>query len=135
MLDGALAAVYGYDPIGTLRATNTVYGHSLARIRPYWFWVVGSPVAWAASAGLALSAAWLVAVRRRAPEAIALAAVIAIAALLAFTKAETERIWLPFVPLACAAAARVVPPRSVRPVLVALAVQALVVQLLFETVW
>ena len=126
---------YGYDPIGTLRATEQVYRRSLAEVRPYWFWVLGSPIAWMVSAGLPLTGAWLVAVRRRRAEAVALAAVVVIAAVLAFTKAETERIWLPFVPLACAAAATVIPPRRLRWILAALAVQALLTQLLFETVW
>jgi len=51
------------------------------------------------------------------------------------TKAETERIWLPFVPLACVAAAAVLPARRLKPVLWMLAAQALAVQLLFDTVW
>jgi hypothetical protein len=135
VLNAWLAAVYGYDPIGTLRATEGVYRRSLAEIRPYWFWVLGSPVAWMVSAGLALTGGWLVAVRRRDPAAVALAAVIVIAAVLAFTKAETERIWLPFVPLACAAAATAVPPRRLRAVLLVLALQALATQLLFNTIW
>jgi hypothetical protein len=130
-----LAAAYGYDPIGTLRATEAVYRHSLAQIRPYWFWVLGSPIAWAVCAGLPLSGGWLVAARRRDPGAVALAAVVAIASVLAFTKAETERIWLPFVPLGCAAAATAIPPRRLRAVLVLLAAQTLLTQLLFETVW
>jgi hypothetical protein len=135
VVNASLAAAYGYDPIGTLRATSAVYRHSLAEIRPYWFWVLGSPVAWAATAGLVLAGAWLLAVARGAPAAVALAVVIAIAAVLGFTKAETERIWLFFVPLAAAGAASVVPPRALRAVLAALAVQALATQLLFATVW
>lgn len=135
VLNAALAAAYGYDPIGTLRATEGVYRNSLAQIRPYWFWGLGSPIAWAVTAGLPIAGGWLAAVRRRDPAAVALAAVVAIASLLAFTKAETERIWLPFVPLACAAAAPALPPRRLRLVLLALAAQALATQLLFETVW
>ncbi|HEV7493947.1 hypothetical protein [Baekduia sp.] len=135
VLNAWLAAAYGYDPIGTLHATEAVYRRSLADIRPYWFWALGSPIAWMACAGLPLSGGWLVAARRRDPGAVALAVVIAIASLLAFTKAETERIWLPFVPLACAAAATVIPPRRLRLALLALAVQTLLTQLLFETVW
>jgi hypothetical protein len=135
LLNAWLAAAYGYDPIGTLRATEAVYRHSLAEIRPYWFWVLGSPIAWMACAGLPLIGGWLVAARRRDPGALALAAVIVIAAVLAFTKAETERIWLPFVPLACAAAATTISTRRLRAVLLALALQALVTQVLFDTVW
>jgi hypothetical protein len=135
VLNAWLAAAYGYDPIGTLRATEAVYRHSLAEIRPYWFWVLGSPVAWMVCAGLPLTGGWLVAARRRDPGALALAAVIVIAAVLAFTKAETERIWLPFVPLACAAAATTISTRRLRAILVALALQTLVTQVLFNTIW
>jgi hypothetical protein len=135
VLNAWLAAAYGYDPIGTLRATEAVYRRSLAQVRPYWFWVLGSPIAWMVCAGLPLSGGWIVAVRRRDPGAVALVAVVAIAAVLAFTKAETERIWLPFIPLACAAAATVIPPRRLRLVLLALVSQAVLTQLLFETVW
>ncbi|MDX6685147.1 MAG: methylthioxylose transferase [Baekduia sp.] len=134
-LNAVLAGAYGYDPIGTLRATEAVYRRSLAEVRPYWFWSVGSPVAWAVSAGLPITGAWLIAVRRRDVAALALAVVVLVASGAGFTKAETERIWLMFVPLACVAAATVVGPRAVRPVLLALVLQALVVQVLFETVW
>ena len=41
-----LAAATGYDPIGTLRATEQVYRDSVAQQRPLWFWAFGSPVAW-----------------------------------------------------------------------------------------
>ena len=40
-----------------------------------------------------------------------------VSAVLGLTKAETERIWLPFVPLACVAAAAVLPARGLKPVL------------------
>ena len=51
------------------------------------------------------------------------------------TGGETERIWLPFVPLACVAAAAAVPAGRLRPVLTFLVFQAMVVELLFFTVW
>jgi hypothetical protein len=65
----------------------------------------------------------------------ALFAVLAIAAILGFTKAETERIYLFLVPLACVAAAAVLPARRLTIVLGALAVQALATNLLLYTVW
>jgi hypothetical protein len=135
-LNGALAVAYGYDPIGTLLATDGVYRNSVASIRPYLFWALGSPVAWGLMLGLPIAAAGVRAVVRRDPAAVALAAVLAIATLGGFTKAETERIWLIFVPLACAAAAPVLAgTRRPRLVLGALAAQALVAQVLFFTVW
>jgi hypothetical protein len=39
------------------------------------------------------------------------------------------------VPFACLAAAATLPPARLRPVLAALAVQALAVELLFDTIW
>jgi hypothetical protein len=67
--------------------------------------------------------------------ALALAAAILITVTFGYTKAETERIWMFLVPMACLAAARALPERHVKPVLVALATQAVVLQVLFDTVW
>lgn len=135
VLQGALAARYGYDPIGTLRATEQVYRDSLARVRPYAFWVFGSPVAWALMLGPLIAAAVLRGVAAaKDGAAIAITAVVVIAAIGGFTKAETERIWLFFVPLACVAAApylRAAP----RTAIAWLVVQALAVQVLMNTVW
>ena len=67
--------------------------------------------------------------------AVALFAVLAISAVLGFTKAETERIYLFLVPPLCIAAARRCPARGCGPSLAALAAQALATELLFYTVW
>jgi hypothetical protein len=67
--------------------------------------------------------------------AIAVWVVVAVASVIGTTGGETERVWLPFAPLACVAAAAALPAARLRPVLVLLAVQALVVELLFFTVW
>ena len=104
-------------------------------MRPYWFWVVGSPVAWAVMLGPAIVAAALRGVVARSDAAIAVAAVVVIAAVGGFTKAETERIWLFLVPLSCVAAAPWLRTARLRAVLAFLAAQAIVVQLLYETVW
>jgi hypothetical protein len=134
-LDAALYAGWGYDAIGTLRATHEVYRHSLAEIRPYWFWVLGSPVAWAVMAGLPIAGWALEAAARREPVALATVAVVTIAAILGFTKAETERIWLFLVPLAALAAAAALPRARLAPAVWVLVAQGLVVELLFDTVW
>jgi hypothetical protein len=102
----------------------------IAARRPYAFWVFGSPVAFLLVLGLPI--AWL-ALSSAAPEARAIAAVIAVAALAGFTKAETERIWLFLAPLVCLAAAPLV--RRHRTLAAALAVQALVYGALMNTVW
>jgi hypothetical protein len=133
-LNGGLWLAAGWDPIGTLLATEDVYRESVASRRPWWFWVWGGTVAWGVIGGVT-TLWWVVAVREGHAGAVALAVVIAVAALLGFTSAETERIWLPFTGLACAAAAAVLPPERLRAALALLAAQALAVQLLFSTIW
>jgi hypothetical protein len=134
-VNAALAAAYGYDPIGTLRATESVYRHSIASVRPYAFWAFGSPVAWGLMLGLPIAAAALRSAARGDDAAIALAVVIAVAAVGGFSKAETERIWLFLAPLACVAAAPSIAPRRLTLVVAALLAQALVVEALFDTIW
>jgi methylthioxylose transferase len=134
-LNGALAAAFGYDPIGALRATEAVYRHSVAAVRPYPFWAFGAPVAWGAMLGLPIAAAALRSAARGDDAAIALAVVIAIAAIGGFSKAETERIWLFLVPLACVAAAPAIGRRRLAGVVALLLVQALAVEVLFDTIW
>lgn len=138
----ALAAFYaalhlttGYDPIGVVAATESVYREGIASRRPYEFWVLGSPAAFLVALGLPIAWLLLRAAGRGDPAARALLAVVAIAAVLGFTKAETERIYLFLVPLACVAAAATLPERRLPLVLGALAAQALAVELLLYTVW
>jgi hypothetical protein len=132
---GALALALGYDPIATLNATARAYGHGISRHRPYAYWVFGSPTAWWIGLGLPIGWLALRAVPARDACALALFAVVTVSAILGLTKAETERIWLPYVPFACVAAAAVLPVRRLPGVLWLLLVQALAVQLLFDTVW
>jgi hypothetical protein len=131
----ALYALTGFELPAALDAADGVYRSSVARLRPYAFWVFGSPAAFLAFLGLPI--AWYAARAAGAGRsaALALAAVIAVSALAGFTKAETERIWLMYVPLACVAAAAALPPRRVPAVLALLAAQTLAVELLFGTVW
>ena len=130
-----LALAYGYDPFSALRATETVYQHGVAATRPYSFWLFGSPTAWAVMLGLPLTWLALRSLSVGEPAAVALWALVLVSSLLGFTKAETERIWLPFVPLASVAAAAATPSWRLRPLLGALAGQALVIELLCFTVW
>jgi hypothetical protein len=125
----------GYDPIATIRATGAVYRHGISKLRPYAYWLLGSPVAWLIGLGLPIGWCALRAVGVRDAAALALFAVIVISALVGLTKAETERIWLPFVPLACVAAAAVLPIRRLPVILWLLVAQAVAVELLFDTVW
>jgi hypothetical protein len=127
------ALATGFDPLGTLRATSHVYEIGIASRRPYAYWLFGSPTAFLLILGAPI--AWLALERlaQAAPEALAIAAVIAIACLLGFTKAETERIWLFLVPFVILAAAPLV--RRPRAVVALLALQAVVYELLFDTLW
>jgi hypothetical protein len=130
-----LYAASGYDPLGVLAAASEAYELGISNARPWAYWVLGAPVAFGVALGLPI--AWYAA---RAlgighEVAVALAAIIAIAALLGFSKGETERIWLFMAPLACLAAAAIVPRRRLPAVIVLLAVQAVAMELTLETVW
>ncbi len=134
-LYAGLYALTGFELPAALASTAEVYDSSVARQRPYAFWVFGSPAAFLAFCGLPLTWYAARALAEREPAAVALAAVIAISALAGFTKAETERIWLMYVPLLCVAAAAVLPVRHLSIVLGLLAVQTFCVELVFGTVW
>lgn len=136
-LHGAFSALTGFDPIGTVRATEEVYRLGVASVRPYWYWVLGSPVGFLLVLGLPITWLALRELARGTPEAVAIFAVLAIAAVMGFTKAETERIWLFFAPFVCLAAARALArrPELVVPVAAALAAQALLHEALSDTVW
>jgi hypothetical protein len=131
-----LYAGTGFDPIGTLRETGDVYRAGVASTRPYWYWLTGSPTAFLVVLGLPISWYALRALAAGHTLAIAIFAVLAVAAVAGFTKAETERIWLFFAPFVCLAAASG-PAAGVRlrPLLGALAVQALAYEVLFDTIW
>jgi hypothetical protein len=134
---GIVAATTGFDPIGTIRATEAVYSAGVASMRPYWYWVLGSPVGFLLVVGIPITWLALRGLAARSPEAIAIFGVLAFAAVAGLTKAETERIWLFFAPYVCLAAAPVLAERrsGLTLVLAALAAQALVHELVFDTVW
>jgi methylthioxylose transferase len=125
----------GYDPIGVLRATESVYREGIASRRPYEFWLFGSPVAFLCALGLPIAWFALRSAGARYAPAVALVAVVIVAALLGFSKAETERIYQFLVPLACVAASASLPARWLPLTLGALAAQALAIELLLYTVW
>ena len=130
-----LYALSGFDPIGTLRGTEQVYRSGIAQGRPYAFWLFGSPVAFLFTLGLPITWFAFRALAEGHRTALAIFAVLAVATVLGFTKAETERIWLPFAPLLCLAAAAVLPRHRLSLVLGLLAIQALVSELLYDAVW
>jgi methylthioxylose transferase len=131
----ALYAATGFDPIGAIRATHRVYDAGIASLRPYPFWLFGSPVAFGVAIGLPVALYALRALAAAEPLALAVAAIVLAASVLGLTKAETERIWLFLMPFAALAAATTVPLHRLRVVLGALAAQALATELLFVSAW
>jgi hypothetical protein len=132
---GALYAATGFDPVGAIRATHQVYDAGIASLRPYPFWLFGSPVAFGVAIGLPIALYALRALAVAEPIALALAAIVIAASVLGLTKAETERIWLFLMPFAALAAATTVPLHRLRLVLGLLAAQALATELLFVSAW
>lgn len=133
--NATLALAFGYDPFRVLTSLLSAYRGGAAAGRPYPFWLFGSPTAWAVMLGLPIVWFAVRALVRGDETALALWLMIAAAAVIGVTKAETERIWLPFVPLACVTAAAALPVRRLWPVLAVLCVQALAIEVLFFTIW
>jgi hypothetical protein len=130
----ALELISGFDVLAVLEATDRRYREGVADVRPYLFYLFGSPAAFLVMLG---PVAWFAArsLGAREATAVALAVVIAVAALAGFTKGETERIWIFLLPLACLAAARSLRVERLPPILVALTAQALLIEALFATKW
>jgi hypothetical protein len=131
----ALYGLTGFDPVGSVRAAGDAYSLGIANARPYLFWLFGSPVAFAVALGI--PTAWYAAraLGTGDPAAVGLAAIVLVSVLIGLTKAETERIWLFMGPLAAVAAATLVPMRRTPAICAALIAQALLTQLLLDTVW
>lgn len=131
---GVLALATGFDVVAAVDATHDRYYKGVAGVRPYLFYFFGSPAAFLVILG---PVAWFASrsLGSREITALALAAVILVAVVGGYTKAETERIWLFLVPLACLTAARALPEKYLSPMLLALAAQALLFELVFDTSW
>ncbi|GAA4714601.1 hypothetical protein [Nocardioides conyzicola] len=120
---------------------NDRYWDGIAADRPASYWMWGNLAALVVCAGPLLGAglAQVVALRRRADRVVLLlvsaaAAAIVVADLSRMSKAEVERIWLPFVPWLMVSTA-LLPERWRRPGVVVQVVSALVVQQLLYTSW
>jgi hypothetical protein len=94
-----LAALGGFWWFAGLAATREAYELSLARVRPGWFFVIANLAAVAVALGPAV---WVGMSRLRRPGPWLLAggaiAAVVVADLSGLSKAEVERIWLPFLP-------------------------------------
>lgn len=131
----ALWLVTGYDPHAAYMATKHAYGAGVSRQRPEWFWFPGDIAAFLLGLGIPGAILWARALERLDPAATALALVLLAAAGTGYTKAEVERIWLFLVPLAAVSIGPLMREVRLRPVLLAMALQALVVEMLYGTTW
>ncbi|MGE5225381.1 MAG: hypothetical protein ACM3OO_00730 [Planctomycetaceae bacterium] len=95
----ALASLAGFDWLAGLSATRREYARSIARFRPYAYFLFADLAALAAVLGPAV---WAALPRVRDPRMWVLVgaglAAVAVADLSGLSKAEVERIWLPFMP-------------------------------------
>ncbi|MGG5258156.1 hypothetical protein [Phycicoccus avicenniae] len=147
----ALAVVLAFVPLGfawwdAYPALHERYWAGIASTRPWWYWVFGNIAALLLVAGPVLPAALgagsdrlraLVARRRPDPVAALVAAgivMVSVADLSLMSKAEVERIWLPFLPWLLLSATWL-PARWLRWALPAQALAALLLQHLVRTVW
>ncbi len=116
------------------------YYDGIASERPYGYWVWANPAAWTFTIGLAVWAAFPSIpheISRRNPLAMVAAAglvALVIADLSSMSKAEVERIWLPFT-LWIVALPALLPRTWQRPLLLSQVILALVVQHLVLTRW
>lgn len=115
------------------------YYDGVASDRPYGYWVWANLGALAVSTGPLLGAGlawWAARVRERVPLLLVGAGVLMVLAadLSGMSKAEVERIWLPFIPWLTVSLA-LLPPRWHRPGLALQVGSALLVQHLLYTVW
>jgi hypothetical protein len=139
-------AAYGFDYLEALPALHTRYFEAVGGRRQFWYWSWADLALLAISAGPLLGAGlavllgrargWLRDAETRVAASLALAgaAMVTAADLSLMSKAEVERIWLPFVPWLLVSCA-LLPERWRRPGLIAQVVFALVVQHLFNTGW
>lgn len=144
-LGGALAvaavfSAYGFHWWEAYPVLRERYYDGIASERAYWYWVWANVGAWTFTVGLATWAAFP-AVARAARERVALAvlvvaglATILLATLSGMSKAEVERIWLPFT-LWVIAAPALLPDRWQRPLLASQLAVAFFAQFLLITRW
>ncbi len=127
--------VTGYDPIAAYQATKQAYGQGISRRRPLWFWFFGDLAVFLLGLGLPAVVLWSRALSRLDAAAVALAVTLLVASGSGFAKAEVERIWLFLIPLAALSIGPQLRGLRLRPVLLMLVAQALLVEVLFGTTW
>jgi hypothetical protein len=132
---GVLWLVTGYDPHAAYLATRHAYAVGVSRDRPQRFWFFGDIATFLLGLGIPGALLWARALERRDAAAVALTMVLLIAAGSGYAKAEVERIWLFLVPLAAVSIGPMMRDVRLRAVLLAMAAQAVVVEMFFGTTW
>lgn len=138
----AVFAVLGFAWWEAYPVLRERYFAGIASERPYWYWVWGSVAAWTCTVGVATWAAlpewwrrWRENLREPLTSLVAGGlATIAVATLSGMSKAEVERIWLPFTVWVVAVGA-LLPDRWVRPLLLLQVLVAVLAQTLLITRW
>jgi hypothetical protein len=136
----AVFSAYGFHWWEAYPVLRERYYDGVASERRYDYWVWANLAAWTFTAGLATWAAFpagVEAARRRVPLAVLAAAgmaTIVAATLSGMSKAEVERIWLPFTVWVVTLPA-LLPDRWQRPLLATQLVIALLAQTLLVTRW
>lgn len=138
----AVFAVLGFAWWEAYPVLRERYFAGIASERPYWYWVWGSVAAWTCTVGVATWAAlpewwrrWRENLREPLTSVVAGGlATIAVATLSGMSKAEVERIWLPFTVWVVAVGA-LLPDRWVRPLLLLQVLVAVLAQTLLITRW
>lgn len=144
-LGGALAVTAGFWAFGfawweAFPVLHERYYAGIAAERPYGYWVWADVGAWIFTLGLATCAAFPMLVRlarARSAAAVVIASMlvaVAVAAASGMSKAEVERIWLPFT-LWVLAAGALLPAGWLRPLLVSQVATAVAIQALLLTRW
>jgi hypothetical protein len=125
-------ALAGFWWIDGLQATLGEYRASVARIRPYSYFLLGNVAAFGVAVGPATAVA-LASLRHRGTWILVAGglAMVAVADLAGLSKGEVERIWLPFAPWVMAATSELSP----RIWLTLNAAFALLVELALNTTW
>ena len=125
----------GYQPYDAYRATKHAYEVGVSGRRPLWFWFFGDIAVFLLGLGLPGLVLWSRALGWLDSAAVALAGTLLLASASGFAKAEVERIWLFLIPLAAVSIGPQLRGRRLRPLLMLLVAQALLVELLYGTTW
>jgi hypothetical protein len=125
----------GYQPYDAYQATKHAYRAGVSDRRPLWFWFFGDIAVFLLGLGLSGLVLWSRALGQLDSAAVALAGTLVLASASGFAKAEVERIWLFMIPLAAVSIGPQLLGRRLRPLLMLLVAQALLVELFYGTTW